>query len=113
MMKYMACVKDITFNDFSRLLDEKKNFIIELWAEWCHPCKIMAPYLEEACQKLNACYFYKINVDENPEIVDLLNVNSIPRIIMFVDGQRQSELKGFHRLESIIDQVSKIPCDTI
>ncbi len=112
-MKHMACVKDITFSEFHQLVANKKSFIIELWAEWCHPCKMMAPYLEEACEQLNACYFYKMNIDENPEIIDFLNINSIPRVIMFVNGERQFELKGLHKLESIIDQVSKMPCDSV
>ncbi|BAB59933.1 thioredoxin [Thermoplasma volcanium GSS1] len=108
----MACVKEINYEEYKELIGTSKSFILELWAEWCHPCKIMMPYLEEACEKLNACYFFRINVDKNPKIIDELNINSIPRIILFVNGEKTGEIKGFQKSDVIIEEASKILCDS-
>ncbi|MGC8609096.1 MAG: thioredoxin family protein [Thermoplasmata archaeon] len=106
----MSSVKDINYDDLKKLLDRGETFVLDLWAEWCHPCKLMMPLYEELSESMDACQFYRINVDENSQIIDLLNVNSIPRIIVFVNGVKSFEMKGLQRESRFYEIRSKMPC---
>ena len=62
--------------------------IVDFWAEWCGPCKIIAPILEEISkEKQNLLNIYKLNVDENPETAQKYNVRGIPTLIYFNEGE--------------------------
>tara|TARA_B100000029_G_scaffold508558_1_gene595766 strand:+ start:1306 stop:1632 length:327 start_codon:yes stop_codon:yes gene_type:complete len=62
--------------------------IVDFWAEWCGPCKIIGPVLEEISQeKQNLLNIYKLNVDENPETAQKYNVRGIPTLIFFNKGE--------------------------
>ncbi len=108
----MPCVRDIDYTALKGLIEAQETFVIDLWAEWCHPCKLMMPLYEELCESTSSCAFYRINVDENSQIIDLLNVNSIPRIIIFVNGVKSWEMKGLQRESRFYEIRSRIPCDS-
>ncbi len=62
--------------------------IVDFWAEWCGPCKIIGPILEEISEeKQNLLNIYKLNVDENPETAQKYNVRGIPTLIFFNKGE--------------------------
>ncbi len=65
----------------------KGYMLVDFWAEWCAPCKRLAPIFELAAQQNKGVQFAKINVDENPDIASSYNIRSIPTMILFKDGQ--------------------------
>ena len=69
--------------------------LVDFWAEWCGPCKMIAPILEEiATEQAGKVRIAKVNVDENPNIAMKFNVMSIPTMIVFKDGSEDQRLVG-------------------
>jgi thioredoxin 1 len=69
--------------------------VVDFWAEWCGPCKMIAPILEEiASEHAGKLTMAKLNVDENPDIARRFDVMSIPTLIVFKDGSAQKRLVG-------------------
>jgi thioredoxin 1 len=67
--------------------------IVDFWAEWCGPCKMVAPVLEDIAKENNA-RLLKINVDEETELADALNITSIPVIMLYNNGEKAKHIIG-------------------
>ena len=77
-------ISDATFNNEI----EAGIVLVDFWAPWCGPCKIIAPILDELSAEIgDAAKIVKINVDDNPESASKYNVMSIPTLLVFKDGQ--------------------------
>jgi thioredoxin 1 len=84
----MATVK-IDKNSFqSGVLEASEPVVVDFWAEWCGPCKMIAPALEEIATEMgDKVKIAKVNIDENPELAAQFGVRSIPTLMLFKDGQ--------------------------
>jgi thioredoxin 1 len=67
--------------------------IVDFWAEWCGPCKMVTPVLEDIAKENNA-RLLKINVDEETELADALNITSIPVIMLYNNGEKAKHIIG-------------------
>ena len=86
-------VTDATFAD--DVLGSDKPVLVDFWAEWCGPCKMVAPVLEEiASEKAGALTVAKLDVDENPTTARDFQVVSIPTMILFKDGEPIKRIVG-------------------
>ncbi len=92
-----------------KVIKSSDPVIIDLWAEWCHPCKMIEPHLKALSEKYNEkIKFYKLNVDENPKTPSLLSVMSIPTLIFFKDGKEVRRIIGAvpkHHIEEKIKEI--------
>jgi thioredoxin 1 len=75
--------------------------VIDFWAEWCGPCRIFSPIVENISKDYeNKVKFYKLNTDENPEIAEAYNVMSIPTAMLFENGEIKAISIGVVPLET-------------
>jgi len=87
----------------SKVLDASGTVLVDFFATWCGPCKMMAPVVEEvAAENAGSVSVYKIDVDENPTIAQQYGVMSIPTFIAFKNGQPVAKTLGAQPKENIL-----------
>ena len=99
-------VEIINENEFDEKINNSKKVLIDCYADWCGPCKMLSPVLDKIAEENNSCDFYKINVDNAPSIVEKFEIMSIPTILLFEDGklkQKQVGLVSKSELEELIN----------
>ena len=81
--------------------------VVDFWAEWCGPCKMVAPILEDiADEHAESIRIAKVNVDENPGLAREFNVMSIPTMIVFKDGEESLRIVGAKGKPQLLDDLS-------
>ena len=79
------------------------NIVVDCYAPWCGPCKMLSPIIDELAKKINNYTFYKINVDENPDVAEEYNIMSIPTLLIIKDGELKKQILGFKSKEELED----------
>ena len=86
-------ISDSNFEE--EVLKTKGVVVVDFFATWCAPCKMLAPVLEEISEEVKEAKIVKIDVDENPLAANLYHVSSIPTIKIFKDGELKDSKVGF------------------
>lgn len=98
-------LNDATFDEVIGASD--KPILVDFWAEWCGPCKMIAPILEEIAEENDGIVIAKVNVDENPEIARRFDVMSIPTLIVFNDGTPAKRLVGAKPKGALLEDLAE------
>lgn len=93
-------VKKSTFE--SEVLKCEKPVIVDFWASWCGPCRMLSPIVDEVAEETEAIKFCKINVDEEPDLATQFKVMTIPTLIVFKNGQEVKRNVGVISKEEIL-----------
>ncbi|MEF8874238.1 MAG: thioredoxin [Candidatus Thermoplasmatota archaeon] len=82
-------------NDFQETIDNYPLVLVDFWAEWCGPCKMMEPVLEELAEEYQGeVVIAKMNVDNNQKVPNNFGVSSIPTLVLFKNGERVDRMIG-------------------
>ena len=101
-------VPELAKKEFDNLLKEGL-VLIDFFAEWCMPCLMMAPVIEELADKFERrIKFGKVNVEENPELAQKYNVVSIPNFVLFKDGKKIEQFTGTIPEEEFAERLEKL-----
>ena len=96
-------VKKINNTEFeNEVLNGKGIALVDLFTDWCMPCQMIAPIIEEISNEKAEVNFFKVNVDETPEVAIKYGVSSIPTLLIFKDGELVNKAVGAYPKESII-----------
>ncbi len=89
-------IHELTDGNFNKVLQETdKPVLVDFWAEWCSPCKMMTPIIEQMVQEFGSVvYFAKLNVDQNPRTARQYGVMSIPNFIIFKNSKAIGQTVG-------------------
>ncbi len=101
--------KNVTDGEFETdVLGSDKPILVDFWAEWCGPCRMIAPAVEAVAEQYDGkAGFYKMNVDENQNVPNRFGIRGIPTLILFKDGQEQERIVGAVSKDAIAKVVEK------
>lgn len=98
-------MKQVNTQEFDNEIKEGVVFV-DFFAEWCGPCKMMAPVVEEIEQEISSVKFIKVNVDDAEEIAMKYGIMSIPTFFLFKEGQLSKKMVGGHSKQEVIDFIN-------
>ena len=95
---------EVTLNkeNFIEKVQKQKGYVlVDFWASWCGPCKMLAPILAEIAEEHTDIVVGKVNVDDEMELAQAFNIQSIPTMILFKDGKAIKQIVGYTSKENI------------
>ena len=93
-------------NNFDSIKTSSKPVLLDFYADWCGPCRMLAPTLEEISSERNNVKIVKVNVDEAEKVAQQFGIMSIPTLMVFKNGKEVSKKVGLCSKEEIMDMIS-------
>lgn len=102
-------VTDVTDTSFEQdVLGSDKPVLVDFWAAWCAPCRMLAPTVEAVAEKYSSnASVVKLNVDDNPAVAQRYGIKGIPTLILFKNGKEEERVVGATSKEAISRMIDK------
>ena len=101
-----GALTEVTDNNFqAEVIESETAVLVDFWAPWCGPCRIIAPHLEELDSERDDLRVVKLNVDDNPQIAAQYNVMSIPMLLLFKNGQPVHQIIGAMSKSRLVQEI--------
>lgn len=101
----MSKVEVVTSKNFDEFVNGVA--VVDYWASWCGPCKMLAPVLEQVADQLPTVKFGKVNVDEENELANAAEVQAIPNVCIYKNGELVDRIIGVQPLAKIVETIKK------
>ena len=99
-------VVEIKEQDFVKKTQVKdKKVLVDCYATWCGPCRMLSPIIDDLSEEITNYDFYKLDVDEAEEIARKYDINAIPALLIFVDGELKEKIIGFKTKEELKERL--------
>ena len=101
----MSLIK-VTNENFNELINSENTTLVDFYADWCGPCRMLGPVIEEIANENKNINVGKINVDSHKELANHFGIRSIPTMIVFKNGKEIKRLVGFLPKDEILNRLS-------
>jgi thioredoxin 1 len=98
-------VKEIKDNEYEQIVKDNKKVVIDCFATWCGPCRMLSPVLDSISEELKDVTFVKIDVDNAEKITSEYQIMSIPTLLIFEDGKLKEKVVGLKSKTELIDLI--------
>ena len=100
-------VKEIDSKELKKIIKDNKKVLVDCYADWCGPCKMLGPIIDQLSTEVKDTEFYKINVDEDEEISIEYGISAIPNMLFFENGELKTQIVGLRSKDDILDIISQ------
>jgi thioredoxin 1 len=102
----MANLQEVTDTNFqAEVIESEQPVLVDFWAPWCGPCRVVGPVLEEIADERDDLRIVKLNTDENPQTAGAFQVLSIPTMILFKNGQPAKKIVGAYPKRKLVQEL--------
>ena len=102
-------VQEIVSSEFeNEVLNSDKKVLVDFYATWCGPCKIISPIIEEVAKENPGVKFVKVDVDQDVDLARRYGIQSIPNVIFFKDGKAVDQLVGFAGKDGVLEKLNPL-----
>lgn len=99
--------REVDFQGLMSLIEGGSTFLLDIYAKWCHPCKLLDKEIGLAVDAIKNVEVVRIDYDRNTQVIDYLEVGSLPYLVLFRNGKIVVKLKGFQKSTTIIEEIRK------
>ncbi|MDR1937148.1 MAG: thioredoxin [Tannerellaceae bacterium] len=100
---------EVTDSNFEELRNSGKPMVVDFWAEWCGPCRMVGPIIDDLAKKYEGhVTIGKLDIDSNNDVVSLFNVRNIPTILFFKDGELVDKIVGAAHRTAFVEKIDAL-----
>ena len=97
----------LTMENFNEeVMKSEAKVVIDFWAKWCGPCRMLLPIVDELSKELNEVKVCKVDIDEQPELASKFQIMAIPTVLIVKDGKIENRLIGLQEKKTILEAIN-------